>query len=251
MRCPTWALLAATVAFSAACGGPSAPDETTAQPTTTPSSTVIPSNVADKTPTHLVARASAPLPISPEPGAPSSHELSAATEFGSPRALLVLDEQGDWLQVALPDRPNGSTGWVRRSDVELREIDEHVTIDLASQTLTLVDDGAVVLTTPVAIGAPDAPTPTGEFYVVDKLATGDPDDVYGPFAFGLSAHSDVLTEFAGGDGQVGIHGTNDPGSIGQAVSHGCIRVPNDVAQVLNDRLHLGTPVTIGPAGVVG
>ena len=95
------------------------------------------------------------------------------------------------------------------------------------------------------MGAADAPTPTGAFYVIDKLATGDPDDTYGPFAFGLSAHSDVLTDFAGGDGQVGIHGTNDPGSIGEAVSHGCIRVPNDVAVVLEERLHLGTPVTIG------
>lgn len=253
MRSPTWALLAATVAFSAACGGSSAPDdkadpEATATPSTNAPSEATASNT-DKS--RLVARASAPLPVSPEPGAAPTNELSATTEFGSPRALLVLEEQGDWLHVSLPDRPNGSTGWVQRSDVELREVDEHVTIDLASRTLTLVDDGTVVLTTPVAIGAPDAPTPTGDFYVVDKLDTGDPDGAYGLFAFGLSVHSGVLTDFAGGDGQVGIHGTNDPGSIGQAVSHGCIRVPNEVAQVLNDRLHLGTPVTIGPAGVVG
>jgi lipoprotein-anchoring transpeptidase ErfK/SrfK len=156
----------------------------------------------------------------------------------------VLEEDGEWLEVSLPERPNGSTGWVRRDAVELRTVDEAIEIDLAARTLRLLDGGEILLTTPVAIGTGDAPTPTGSFYLVDKLATGDPDDVYGPFAFGLSAHSDVLTEFAGGDGQVGIHGTNDPASIGQAVSHGCIRVPNEVAEVLNQRLALGTPVTI-------
>jgi lipoprotein-anchoring transpeptidase ErfK/SrfK len=100
------------------------------------------------------------------------------------------------------------------------------------------------LTTPVAVGTTEAPTPTGAFYVVDKLTTGDPAGPYGLFALGLSAHSNVLTDFAGGDGQVGIHGTNDPTSIGQAVSHGCIRVPNEVSQTLNDLVDLGTPVTI-------
>jgi lipoprotein-anchoring transpeptidase ErfK/SrfK len=79
--------------------------------------------------------------------------------------------------------------------------------------------------------------------VTDKLATGE-DGAYGPFALGLSAHSDVLTEFAGGDGQVGIHGTNDPATIGQAVSHGCVRVTNDVITRLEALVSLGTPVTI-------
>ena len=246
----TWALLAATVAFSAACGGRPAPADDSAgalAPADTPSTTASPAKTTtptDSGPT-LVARASTELAVSPQPGATPSHHLPATTPFGSPRALLVVGEQADWLQVALPDRPNASTGWVRRNDVELRQVDERVEIDLASRTLTLVDGDEVVLTTPIAIGSPDAPTPIGAFYVVDKLATGNPDDVYGPFAFGLSAHSDVLTEFAGGDGQVGIHGTNEPASIGEAVSHGCIRVPNDVAEVLEQRLHLGTPVTIG------
>jgi lipoprotein-anchoring transpeptidase ErfK/SrfK len=158
--------------------------------------------------------------------------------------LLVVQDLGEWLEVALPERPNGSTGWVRRTDVELREVDEAIDIDLASRTLTLREAGEIVLTTPVAVGTTEAPTPTGAFYVVDKLTTGDPAGPYGLFALGLSAHSNVLTDFAGGDGQVGIHGTNDPTSIGQAVSHGCIRVPNEVSQTLNDLVDLGTPVTI-------
>lgn len=251
MRTRSWALLAATVAFLAACGGRTASDDPTVTPHVgadadpEPTTTTPPTTTSNATPAALVARADETLPVSPSPGAAPTLELPATTGFGSARALLVLQEQADWVQVALPERPNGSTGWVPRRLVELQEVDEVIEIDLSARTLTLFDDGVAVMTTPVAVGTKDAPTPIGAFYVVDKLATGNPDDVYGPFAFGLSAHSDVLTEFAGGDGQVGIHGTNDPGSIGQAVSHGCIRVPNEVAQVLNDRIHLGTPVTIG------
>ncbi len=103
---------------------------------------------------------------------------------------------------------------------------------------------AVVLETPVAVGAPDAPTPTGTFAVIDRLQSPDPASPYGPFALGLSAHSDTFSEFAGGDGQIGIHGTDDPSSIGQAVSHGCVRVPNDVVARLAELLPLGTPVIV-------
>lgn len=238
-------LLAATVALGAACGG-GGPAETTGHvpPTTGPASSPT-STVAAAPPAALVARPAGPVAVHPSPGAPATHELAATTGFGTPRALLVVERRDGWLQVALPDRPNGSTGWIAAAGVELREVDERVEVDLAARTLTLYEGDTVVASTPVAIGTAEAPTPTGDFYVVDKLATGDAGHAYGPFAFGLSAHSDVLTEFAGGDGQVGIHGTDDPASIGQAVSHGCIRVPNEVAGLLDARLHLGTPVTIG------
>ncbi len=105
-------------------------------------------------------------------------------------------------------------------------------------------DGNVVLETPVAVGSSDNPTPTGDFYVTDLLDTGNATSAYGPFAFGLSGHSETLSEFGGGDGQVGIHGTNQPSSIGNAVSHGCVRVPNDIVVQLAHSLPLGTPVSI-------
>lgn len=252
------ALAAAALALVAGCGGgsaevsgatsaPVAPaaDQVAEATTTTvavPADAVgapVPSDAVSQ-----VARAASDLAVYAAPGGTETAVLTATTEFGSPRALLVVAEDGDWLQVALPVRPNGSTGWIGRADVDVRAIDESIVIDLAARTLTLLDGGTAVLTTPVAIGASDNPTPTGDFYVVDKVDTGDPTGPYGQFAFGLSAHSDVVTEFAGGDGQVGIHGTNDPSSIGQAVSHGCIRVPADVARQLSDTINLGTPVAI-------
>ncbi|HEX6420185.1 MAG TPA: L,D-transpeptidase [Acidimicrobiales bacterium] len=244
---------AAALALAAGCGGGPAADST-APSTTAPSAVAAAAESATTTTAapaspvpgeSLVARSDRDVAVfaAPGDGEPAT-VLPAVTEFGSPRALLVVREQGDWLQVALPERPNGSTGWIPRSDVTLRTVDEAIVVDTAARTLTLLDGGTEVLTTPIAVGTPTNPTPAGAFYVVDKLDTGDIGGPYGRFALGLSAHSEVLSEFAGGDGQVGIHGTDDPGSIGQAVSHGCVRVPNDVAAVLAATVNLGTPVLV-------
>ena len=89
------------------------------------------------------------------------------------------------------------------------------------------------------------PTPTGASYITELLDTGNPNGTYGPYAFGLALHSETLTEFGGGDGQVGIHGTNTPRLIGQRVSHGCVRLNNDDMRRLVDlKLALGTPVFV-------
>ena len=254
------AVAVALLASTAACGGSHGPREaataTTAATTgTTADSTADPAGTTTDVPagTAGVARATGPLDVYAAPGDPTPQlTLPATTGFGSPRALLVdatassgSSGGAGWVPVLLPTRPNGSTGWVRRDQVELRTVDDALTVDLSERTLTLRTGGEVVLTTTVAVGTADNPTPTGAFYVVDKLDTGDPGGAYGEFAFGLSAHSDTLTDFGGGDGQVGIHGTDDPSSIGRAASHGCIRVPNEVAAQLATELDLGTPVTVG------
>jgi hypothetical protein len=193
---------------------------------------------------RLTARAAEPLPVYAQRGDhdPSSI-LAASTDFGTTRVLLVTKRRGHWLKVRLPVRPNGSTGWVRTRDVELRPVADTVVVDLTARTLTWTRAGIMLLQTPIAIGAPDTPTPQGRFYVTDLLDTPD-GGAYGPYAVGLAAHSDELTEFGGGDGQIGLHGTSDPSSIGQAVSHGCVRVPNDVIVQLATSVPLGTPVTI-------
>lgn len=171
--------------------------------------------------------------------------VEATTSFGSPTALLVTGQQEGWVQVLVPGRPTGSKGWVANGDVgSIAPVTTELRIDLAARTLTLTDGDEVVLTTPVAVGAPDSPTPAGTFSVTDKLDTQDPGSDYGRYAIGLSGRSEVLTEFAGGDGQIGIHGTNDPASIGQPVSHGCIRVPEEAMDQLNAVLPLGTPVVV-------
>jgi lipoprotein-anchoring transpeptidase ErfK/SrfK len=68
--------------------------------------------------------------------------------------------------------------------------------------------------------------------------------VYGPFAFGLSAHSDALTTFSGSDAEIGLHGNNNASALGRSVSHGCIRMDNTAITTLSKILPLGTPVEI-------
>lgn len=158
--------------------------------------------------------------------------------------FLVNTVEGDWYNVDLPVRPNETSGWVHASQIELRTVTLTVTIDQSDRTLTVNDGPDVVFETSVAIGSEENPTPNGDFFLTDKLLTGNPSGAYGPVAFGLSAYSDTLSSFAGGPGQIGIHGTNQQDSIGTAASHGCIRTPNEVALLLNDLLPLGTPVSI-------
>jgi hypothetical protein len=236
-----------TITF-AACGGSGGTAQSTDQPTER-TTTTSHANVALEPVDGLVATARAGLAVYASTDATSAAGLLGAhTTFGSPTTMLVQGwqgESGSWLRVLLPTRPNGATGYVRMSDVTLARVDQHVDVDLGTRHLQVTDgSGAVIIDTAIATGSAQNPTPTGKFFVTDVIDTQNDGGAYGPFAIGLSAHSDTLSEFAGGDGEIGIHGTNDPSSIGNAVSHGCIRVPNDVAVQLAQLLALGTPVTI-------
>jgi lipoprotein-anchoring transpeptidase ErfK/SrfK len=186
-----------------------------------------------------------PVYASPDANAQPVTTLPKQTEYLLPRSLLVFDQYADWLHVYLPTRPNSSTAWIKSSDVRVgAPLTSQIRVSLADRTLTLLHDGNVVFTVPAAIGTDENPTPTGVFYYTDPLdLASQPGTAYGVFAIGLSGHSNTLSEFAGGDGQIAIHGTNDPGTIGTPVSHGCVRVNNDVILKLA-KLPLGTPVVI-------
>lgn len=151
-----------------------------------------------------------------------------------------------WLQVLLPIRPNGSTGWIHASDVTLVPTRYRVTVELAEHRLRVTNGPEILLEDTVAVGAPATPTPPGRYYIRALLQAPDPNTVYGPYAYGLSGHSDALQSFNGGDAEVGIHGNNDPSVLGRDVTHGCIRMSNAAITTLTDVLPLGTPVVIRP-----
>jgi len=182
---------------------------------------------------------------SPDANAQPTTTLSAQTEYTLPRSFLVFDQYQDWLHVYLPVRPNDATGWIKASDVTVSQpLDHQIKVSLADNKLTLLKDGVVQWDTPAAIGTGDTPTPTGTFYYTDPLDLAtQPGTGYGVFAIGLSGHSNVLQTFAGGDGQIAVHGTDDTSTIGQNVSHGCVRVSNEMILKLST-LPLGTPVVI-------
>jgi lipoprotein-anchoring transpeptidase ErfK/SrfK len=170
--------------------------------------------------------------------------LPEQTVLGTPTVVSVIDEFPGWIEALLPGRPNGQTGWIRASDVEIFTLEREVVVDLEKRHLTVLSDGEEVFESAVAVGSEVSPTPTGTFFVTDAVRLTSPGGPWGPYAFGLSARSDVVTEFNGGDGIVGIHGTNQPWSIGEAASLGCVRLPNDVIEILWDIMAVGMKVTI-------
>ncbi|KTR89247.1 hypothetical protein NS220_16020, partial [Microbacterium testaceum] len=129
-------------------------------------------------------------------------------------------------------------------DVALHALVYSLEVSTGQNTLTLRENGQQVKTYPVATGTGGTPTPHGSFFLTELIEPTN--EGYGPYAFGVSAFSEVLTSFGGGPGQIGLHGTDDERSIGQSASHGCIRMSNDDITELAGLLPLGTPLTIGP-----
>jgi lipoprotein-anchoring transpeptidase ErfK/SrfK len=184
------------------------------------------------------------IPIYTSAGGEVAQEMSNPTSNGGELVFLVKHTNGDWLDVYLPVRPNGSTGWVKRSDVSVARDPYSVVVNLSSHTVTVRNGSKLFMREPVGVGRALSPTPDGTYYVTETIVTGDPEGPYGPYALGLSAHSTVYNEFDGGDGQIGLHGTDNPLGIGTDVSHGCIRMQNDDITRLAHVLPLGTPVLI-------
>jgi hypothetical protein len=149
-----------------------------------------------------------------------------------------------WLQVMLPGRPDGSTGWIVQDDTRKLMTSWRILVDLAARRLRVYHDGRTMRTFQAVIGKPSTPTPTGQFFVEEtvQMPVGHPG---GPYALALSARSNVLQKFEGGPGQIAIHGRDDlGGTLGAAESHGCVRLATASIDWLAARIDPGTPVKI-------
>ena len=161
------------------------------------------------------------------------------------RQLDVADtEDGGWYEVWLPVRPNGSHGFIRADDVSLSYHDYQLRVKLSDHEVELYTAGVRTDTFPVGVGEARTPTPHATLYTKQLLKPTNRGGPYGTYAYGLSGFSNTLTDFAGGDGVVGLHGTDQPDSVGRDVSAGCIRMRNDDIEQLVERLPLGVPVEI-------
>ena len=179
----------------------------------------------------------------PHAGADRSRLPARSFHVGAP-AFLVVDTTDEWVRVRLPGPPNGGTAWLPLERVHLGDNPYAVAIDVGDRRLVARFEGRAFASTKVAVGAASSPTPRGTFYITNKVTLTNPESWYGPYALGLSAHSETLPSFNGQEPQVAVHGTDQPELLGQAVSNGCIRIPNDVVRLLFERLPEGTPVTI-------
>lgn len=235
-----------------------APPSTAAATTTTTTeaatTTTEPLHQGEVGPDNLLGFIATPIGVpevheEPDAGSPRI-EIGETSPAGAPMTFAVVgipDEADDgWIRVLLPVRPNDRTGYVPSSSVEISRTALRAFVDLSDHSMHVERDGEEIARFTIAIGAEDNPTPVAPSYVTELLQTPNPGGAYGPFAFGLSIHSDQITEFGeGGDGQVGIHGTNRPELIGSAVSAGCVRLNNDDIRSLVDlEVPLGMPVFI-------
>jgi lipoprotein-anchoring transpeptidase ErfK/SrfK len=184
-----------------------------------------------------------------QPGGPKLKVFGRRNINGFPTVFGVLAELRNadcdvtWYYVQLPVKPNGATGYVRAADVAIGVVDTRIEIDLSARRIDVFRDGRRIRKLTTAVGRPETPTPTGSYYVNQRLVAPDPSGPFGPAALGISAFSPVLQEWVQG-GPIAIHGTNDPQSVGDAASHGCLRVRNDRLVWLFREIPAGTPVEI-------
>jgi lipoprotein-anchoring transpeptidase ErfK/SrfK len=180
----------------------------------------------------------------------TARRVTVLKEFRSayrPQVVLVLSQRVDpetgepsWYRISVPGRPNGRTGWIPAAAATVRPSQRLIYIDLSARTLEVWNNRRLLLKTKVAVGAPGMETPLGLFYVTWRFVPTAP--VLGRYAFETSAYS-RLSDWPGG-GIVGIHGTYTPSLLGQAVSHGCVRVGNRDILRMRALVRLGTPIRI-------
>jgi hypothetical protein len=235
-------------------GGSQAAAVTTAASHFTPVPAALP---AKGSPAHAKAGPSAP----PGPGAlvalvrhsttmrssPAGRpvaRLTTRTGFGSPQAVWVVRRSGDWLGVVSTLAGNGHVGWILQSATSLSRVSWELRVSLSARRLTVIDAGRAVERYTVAVGRPTAPTPTGRFAVTDRLATGDPTGPYGCCILALSAMAPHAIQGWDGGNRIAIHSTPETSSIGEPVSHGCMRLTLAEGKWLLEHIPLGTPTLI-------
>lgn len=183
----------------------------------------------------------------PDDGARVVQRLNKLNQSGFPTLLLVhktrVVKGRTWYDVWLAKRPNGSRGWVKEGQLAFYTTSAKIEIDLGARRLKVFRRGEEIGSYPVAVGTPDLPTPTGFYFVNQKLVPSTTAGPFGVLAIGISAFQPKLPGWAQG-GPVAIHGTNQPELIGKAVSHGCVRMRNKDVLEVSKYVPAGSPVEI-------
>jgi lipoprotein-anchoring transpeptidase ErfK/SrfK len=171
-----------------------------------------------------------------------------ASWYDRPSVLPVIATSPGWVQVRLAQRPNGSTAWLPDGDVTLGSTPYRIVINAATTRLALYDNGRLVFSAPAGVGTLEDPTPAGEYFVAFDEQPPQPNPGYGPFIIVTSAHSPAIADWQGsGDAVIGIHGPlgddTEIGTSGARISHGCIRLHDQVLERLTE-VPPGTPVDV-------
>jgi lipoprotein-anchoring transpeptidase ErfK/SrfK len=185
------------------------------------------------------------VPVHTEPGGGKvAYVAERQTEWKSPTVFSVVKRVGDWAGVSTPEIGNEALGWVRLDPERLKSswTKTEIEIDVSQRSAALLEDGEVVRSFPVTVGAPGHDTPIGRYAVTDTIRGGLNEAAYGCCAIALTAiQPNVPSGWFGGN-RIAIHGTFGP--LGIAASNGCVRAENSVASMLVNRVGPGTPVFI-------
>jgi lipoprotein-anchoring transpeptidase ErfK/SrfK len=241
------ALLGVAVALTGACVGerPTLATEPESTETTTTSTTTVPAE-----PAKVAEAKGEAIDIYPTATSATAREQVTAADATAapdiPVVFLVKDEADDRLEVYLPTSPPGATGWIDTADVTVSSVRFRIEVDLSEHRLRVFEEDEEVLDEPARIGTSERPDPGEVYYLKELLQPPDQDGSYGSYVYGLSGFATSLDDVEAGRGVVGIHGTDDPDSLGEDVPDGCIGVDNDVIEQLVDDLGLplGTPVSV-------
>lgn len=185
----------------------------------------------------------------PRAGAARRGTLTARRPItGGPTVVPVVARAtaggSKWLRVRLPGRPNGATGWIKLRGTRATSTVWHIVVRTSARRVRVYRKGRLARSFAVVVGKPATPTPHGRFFVEESVRML-PSGIGGPYALATSARSNVLQEFAGGPGQIALHGVDNLGGTpGTAVSHGCIRLSGTDNRWMAARIGPGVPVTI-------
>jgi len=240
------------VALPTVTSGVSASTTTTVVTSIVPTTTAVPSSTIPDPHRTLIATAKAHVAsleafVEPD-GDPVAlpFQVPNPHQFGGPLTLMVVQgEPGDeWLQVQLPIRPNEQVGWVRSIDYILSSTRIRAEVNLGAAAVRVFDGDELISESAAVVGSEENPTPVGTFYVAAKKKNTPEEFWLGPWALVLSSFSEVLPTFSGGLPVIAVHGTNHPELMGEAITFGCVRVPNDVINYLAEHVPVGAPVVI-------
>jgi hypothetical protein len=168
------------------------------------------------------------------------------TEFGSRESLSPTGRRrGSWIEVRHTSLGNTGLGWLdlRNAPLELTDRPVRLEVDLSERTLDVVAEAGARRRMPVAVGAPETPTPPGVYYVTDKLPGRRYGAFYGCCILALSGRQPNLPQGWSGGDRLAIHGSPTP-TWGQNVSNGCLHAREADLRRLMTTVPLGTIVTV-------
>jgi hypothetical protein len=156
-----------------------------------------------------------------------------------------------WI-AALTLMSGGSAGLaVGAASVPAAEQASKIVINIPSRTLWVYSGEKIVRYFPVGVGRPGFMTPLGQFKVIRKILDPGWENPYkakGAVRITPGANNPLGTRWIGfhqnSSGEYGMHGTDNPGSVGKFSSHGCVRLKIPDAEALFELVEIGTPVEV-------